>query len=76
LILSDNKVVNEVLNELRSARINHEDFHSRWEGFCVLQEEMCELWKEVCEKEPPKKLMRQEAIQVAAMAIKFVEDCC
>lgn len=69
-------VVDEVLNELESARNNHEDFHSKWEGFCVLQEEICELWGEVRKKEPPKKFMRREATQVAAMAIKFIEDCC
>lgn len=68
--------INDILNELECARNSHENFNSRWEGFCVLQEEVHELWEEVRKKEPPKKLMREEAVQVAAMAIKFIENCC
>jgi hypothetical protein len=53
-------------------------FHSAHEGYAVLLEEVEELWAEV--KKSPKKrdpaAMRDEAIQVAAMALRFLIDIC
>ena len=53
---------------------------SAHEGYAVLLEEVDELWDEV-KKNPSKyahrdKDMRKEAIQIAAMAIRFVLDVC
>jgi hypothetical protein len=47
-------------------------FNSAHEGFAVLLEEVDELWDEV--KGNNKSLAREEAIQVAAMAVRFLMD--
>ncbi len=50
---------------------------SAHEGFAVLDEERDELWDEVKGNHAERKArMRAEAIQVAAMAIRFIEDVC
>lgn len=50
-------------------------FNSAHEGFAVLKEEVDELWDHVKVNQKRRDLpaMRAEAIQVAAMALKFVE---
>lgn len=68
----------DVVRELRRAR---EKFprpqSSAHEGFAVLKEEVDELWDEVKGNAPDRKQrMRAEAVQVAAMAIRFIEDVC
>lgn len=70
----------EAEHELRRAVAIHGSFHSSHEGFAVLHEEFDELWDEV-KRNPTKHLdrpskMRAEAIQVAAMALRFLVDCC
>lgn len=68
----------QVEMELGRAMVNYPPFSSAHEGYAVLLEEVDELWAEV--KKSPKnrdmKAMREEAIQVAAMAMRFVLDVC
>jgi hypothetical protein len=70
----------ECRNELHSAMVTHGSMKSSHEGYAVILEEVDELWEEV--KKNPKKHpealenMRKEAIQVAAMAMRFVIDVC
>lgn len=47
-------------------------FHSRHEAFAVLQEEVDELWDDI--KANAHLQGRDEAIQVAAMAIRFLVE--
>ena len=64
--------------ELVLARKNYGAFNSAHEGWAVIYEEMRELETEVF-KNPQKRsnqAMRDEAIQVAAMAIRFVLEVC
>jgi hypothetical protein len=66
-----------VVNELLRAKQNHpRPFSSFHEGFAVILEEVDELKKEVWESKAgtdPSR-MREEAIQVAAMAMRFIEE--
>lgn len=71
-------VMGAVREELRRARELFPPFVSTHEGYAVLLEELDELWDEVKRKPDAtsKDRMRREAVQVAAMAIKFIEDLC
>lgn len=62
-----------VYNEVRRAKSIHKtDFNSPHEGFAVLKEEVDEMWDDV--KADRLQLSVQEAIQVAAMAIRYVAE--
>ncbi len=69
----------DVEAELLVATSRFPPFNSAHEGFAVLKEEVDELWDEVKKnpgKNPDRKsLMRAEAVQVAAMALRFITDC-
>lgn len=70
----------EILDEWAFARSKFGPFHSTHEGFAVLHEEFDELKAEVWKngaKHPDRDAnMRKEAIQVAAMVLRFLTDCC
>ncbi len=75
--VTDATVAGEALAELIRARtLFPVPLRSAHEGFAVLQEEVDELWTEVKVRTKSRERMRAEAIQVAAMAIKFVSDVC
>lgn len=78
-------IAEEAVQELRRAKMLHPGvFASAHEGYAVLLEEVDELWDAV--KTNPRNLeggaqewrtrMRSEAIQIAAMAMRFVDDVC
>lgn len=60
--------------ELDSAMRKFGPFASPHEGYAVILEELDELWVEV--KAHDLDGMREEAIQVAAMALRFLVDIC
>ena len=69
-------VLDEVSQELEYARFKHpEPYHSGHEGCAIIREEFEELWDEV-KKDMPLDRQRAEAIQVAATAIRYVQDLC
>ena len=90
-ISQDLTVLQEVGEELAKARATHAPMNGHHEGYAVILEELDELW-EVCKRNTHKqseleanqellraekrKAMRKEAVQVAAMAIRFIEDVC
>jgi hypothetical protein len=73
---TDHEVADEAAQELRCAIEKHGPMASAHEGYAVLLEELDELWDEVKAQKPDKVLMRKEALQVAAMALRFIEDVC
>jgi hypothetical protein len=66
----------EVARELERAQGLYAPMHSGHEGYAVILEEMYELWEEIRLRNPRKDKMRAEAIQVAAMAMRFIVDVC
>lgn len=70
-------LVREVFEELERARAkHHRPMHGPHEGYAVILEELDELWDEVKAQKPEKVKMRKEAMQIAAMALRFIEDVC
>ena len=71
------RLVREVADELRRAQAKFPRFSGPHEGYAVILEELDELWDEVRASKPggDRAAMREEAIQVAAMALRFVHDC-
>ncbi len=75
-------IIGLVTDELERATQNPANtvFNSYHEGFAVLWEEVDELWDEVKASKPVsqgysnEKEMQKEAIQVAAMAMRFIYD--
>jgi len=75
----DKVIAEKVMTELAHARFKFGQFASAHEGYAVLLEEVHELWDEVRKggtKPRSRERMRAEAIQVAAMAIRFASDVC
>lgn len=66
----------EVVAEVRRAIAMWPTFASAHEGFAILDEERDELWAEVKVNQKRRDLakMRKEAIQVAAMALRFAVE--
>ena len=71
------RTIDRVREELLSAYESlPENQHSSHEGYAVLLEELDELWDEIKNNKKPHTWyhQRKEAIQVAAMAIRFIVD--
>lgn len=69
------KVLTLVRAELINAMTKHPtSFHNAHEGYAVLQEEADELWDCVKEDSAYTKWGMNEAVQTAAMAVRFVVD--
>lgn len=66
----------EVASELRRAMALFGPFKNGHEGWAVIREEVDELWDEVKNNKRPDHVERQrkEAIQIAAMALRFVVE--
>ena len=73
-------IIADIDTEFKRATTLHPKFNSRHEGLAILQEEVFELQTEVYKnhaKNPEvKQSQRKEAVQVAAMAMRFIYDCC
>lgn len=63
----------DVISEVNRAKEKYPfDFSSTHEGYAVIKEEVDEMWDEI--KRNNTELAVKEAIQVAAMAIRFVAE--
>jgi hypothetical protein len=66
------RAVSEVEAELVQALAQHGRMHGPHEGYAVILEELDELWKEVKRRRPRNARLRAEAMQVAAMGLRFM----
>lgn len=73
--MEKNIAIKRVREELTSAQCDFEKFNSTHEGYAVILEELDELWDEIKTNGPQGRL-QAEAVQVAAMALRFLIDCC
>ena len=75
-LLRLDKHLEDVKTELLRATKKFSPFHSGHEGYAVIKEELEELWEEIKKKKLSRDLptMRREAVQVAAMALRFLTD--
>lgn len=71
----ESAALREVAAALALARAEHPAMRSAHEGCALVREKLDELWDGVKAKHDREKLGR-EAMQVAAMAIRFMEDLC
>ena len=71
-------IMADVDKEFCDATEEYLPFNSAHEGWAVLKEEVDELWEEVRAKQGERdpEALYHEAIQVAAMAIRFAHDIC
>lgn len=69
-----NTAVLLVALELERAVGLHPPMASAHEGYAVILEEVEELWDEVKMRKQDHERMRREAVQVAAMAMRFLID--
>lgn len=71
-------VAGDVARELNTAILHWPTFNSAHEAHAVLAEEVDELWAHVKTNQKKRDLaaMRKEAVQVAAMAIRFAAEVC
>jgi NTP pyrophosphatase (non-canonical NTP hydrolase) len=69
-------VIQAVAREHDAAVRRYRPFNSAHEGFAVLKEEVDELWDEIRKKDGARnrERMRREAVQIAAMAVRFITD--
>lgn len=74
----DASILQEVEDELARATATYPNFNSAHEGYAVLLEEVDELKDEVWKSPKNRDMaaMRHEAVQAAAMALRFIRDCC
>ena len=67
-------LLDEVGKELTHARARFHSFNSPHEGWAVVKEELDELWDDVKANEGHGSHAYKEAIQVAAMALRYAYD--
>lgn len=72
------KALVEIAAEHAAAAERYPAFNTAHEGYAVLLEEVDELWAHVKVRQGKRDVaaMRREAVQVAAMALRFVVDVC
>lgn len=67
-------VLEEVFDEVRKAQAKHPPMTSPHEGHSVIREEFDELWDEVKADRGRQASARSEAVQLAAMAVRYILD--
>ena len=68
--MKQTKAITLVKKELARARTKFDSFNSPHEGYAVIKEEVDEMWDDI----KANKDASEEAVQVAAMALRFLID--
>jgi len=79
LLLSDlDECWNDIREEIIRAKMKHPgNFHSPHEGFAIALEEVDELWDEIKKNGGGRDLAaRKEAMQAAAMFVRYMAEVC
>lgn len=73
-----NDVMHDIMGELNRATILWPSMQSAHEGYAVILEELEELKEHVFMNQKKRDLaaMRKEAVQLAAMCARFIQDVC
>lgn len=68
--------ISEVIAEVKEAMGNYPPMTSYHDGWAIIREELEELWDEIKLKPSRRdaEKIRREAVQVAAMAVRFLVD--
>lgn len=74
LLIDGQQGIEFIWKEFIKATTKHGNFKSAHEGYAVLLEEMDELKAEVWKRDKDPVLLQKEAIQVGAMALRFLVD--
>lgn len=71
-------ILREIKMEYETATCKYHSFNSTHEGYAVIKEEVDELWDLVKANKGVNGDVefRKEAIQIAAMAVRFIIDLC
>ena len=68
--MKQSKAFNLIKKELARARTKFDSFNSPHEGYAVIKEEVDEMWDDIKANRDASK----EAVQVAAMALRYLID--
>lgn len=74
--MTKQKALSLIAEEMKTAIKKHPPMVSVHEGYAIILEEMDELWEEI-KKKPSKRninCLKEEAIQIGAMAARFLID--
>lgn len=74
--MKNEKAFKLVREELDRASMNHIKMHSTHEGYAIIKEELDELWDEIKDNNGSSHRGVSEAVQTAAMAIRYLIDLC
>lgn len=72
----DAAIWEELADALDAAMTRHAPMHSPHEGHSVIREELDELWEHVRADTGRTAAARKEAIQIAAMGLRYALDLC
>jgi Zn-dependent M32 family carboxypeptidase len=73
MIDTNNEYVQKIVEEYNRATEKFRPFQSKHEGISILREEFEELW-EVVKADEDWSRLEEEAVQVGAMALRFLND--
>lgn len=76
LVARIDRVLGEIKIELVKSMTKHAPMHSPHEGSSVIREEFEELWEHVMADTGRTPAARKEALQVAAMGVRYALDLC